>query len=121
MAPTRQRITTWLSYLGPIAVLSAVIWLPDTVDVLLSYILRYSLELVLPIVTHSTLLWCAWRHSSPNRGLLTGLSISMSAISFSVLYAHYTFTTFALVTGIPGLGLIALVLLEQPESKGGNT
>jgi hypothetical protein len=121
MTATRERITNWLMYLVPISVLGWVVWAPETFDLVLSYVLRHSLELALPAFTHGYFLWRAWLYSGRKRWLLRVTCSVISAGVLASLYAHYTFTTFALATGVPGLYAIATVLLEQTERKSGNS
>ncbi len=120
MTPTRERITTWLTYLVPIAALALVVWAPGVFDFVLNHIRRYSLELALPAFTHGYMLWRVWLYRGRKQWSLRVACSLVSGASLASLYAHYTFTVFALVTGIPGLYAIGIVILQHGGRQNGN-
>lgn len=120
MTPTRERITTWLTYLIPISVLGLVVWAPGVFDLVVSHIRRYSLELALPAFTHGYMLWRVWLYRGRKPWLLRVACSLVSGVSLVSLYAHYTFTVFALVTGVPVLYAIAILFLEHRGRHNGN-
>lgn len=121
VSPTQQRIATWLTYLAPAVLLLVVIWYPESFDHVLRHVLRYSLELALPIFTHSYFLWRAYLENGRKRWILTAVFGLVSGVAFVVLFSHYTLTTFGLVTGLPTLYGITTIFLQHMERKRGNT
>jgi hypothetical protein len=102
-----KRIAIWFTVLVVCFPLVMMARYPDTFTAFTRYVLRYHLELALPLYTHTYSLWSAYhrRISLFSRAAFVAFC-AISAIAFVCLAFLYTYRVFWAVTVVPCIYLI---------------
>jgi hypothetical protein len=88
-------------------------WDPDLFTIALSFVLRYRLELAIPIWMHAYSLTVAYSRRSNSRARFAFVAFCcISAGALAYLAYSYTYQHFGLVTIVPGGYLVASDLLS---------
>ena len=109
----RLRITLWLTVIFLCTPMVLAAWFPEFFTAGLRFVLRYNLELTLPIFTH---MYCLWRAYTTRAGVfgrpffLICCIVSIGALAG--LVATFTALSFYIVTAAPALYVICGNLLS---------
>jgi hypothetical protein len=110
----RLRITLWLTVIVLCTPLVLAAWIPNVFTNGLRFVLRYNLELALPIFTHLHCLWRAYISRSGVLGLPFFLICCVVSIgAFAGLFEIFTALSFYIVTSVPALYVICGNLLSS--------
>lgn len=102
MNPMAERAVAWIFVLLVCSLFALMIWKPDIFTLSLRFVLRYYLELILPLFMHGYGLWVAYSRCSNPRGHFAFVVFCCtSAISFALLAITFTYHLFWGVTVIP--------------------
>ena len=108
-----KRIATWLIVIVLCTPMVLMAWYPDIFTVGLRFVLRYYLELVIPIWMHTYGLWVAYSRRSGTYGRLAfAIFCGLSIGSFAYLSYAFTNRVFWNVTIVPSLYIIISDLLS---------
>jgi hypothetical protein len=108
-----KRIAAWLMVFALCSPMVLMAWYPDIFTVGLRFVLRYHIELALPLWMHAYGLWVAYsRRSNPRSRFAFVAYCCISIAAFGYLAHSFTYQVFWVVTVVPAIYIIMSDLLS---------